>query len=55
MKGLLEEDIPFFMRVQAHQKATKWLKNIETNMKNTMAIVLQGCVQARMEEGMLNV
>ncbi|XP_052095798.1 dynein heavy chain domain-containing protein 1-like isoform X11 [Mytilus californianus] len=51
VKGLLEEDVPFFVRVQAHQKATKWLKCLEQNMKNTMTIILQCCVQARMEEG----
>lgn len=51
MKGLLEEDVPFFVRVQAHQKATKWLKCLEQNMKNTMTVILQCCVQARMEEG----
>ena len=51
MKGLLDEEVPFFVRVQAFQKATKWLKSLEQNMKNTMTTILQGCVQARMEEG----
>jgi hypothetical protein len=53
MKGLLDEEVPFFVRVQAFQKATKWLKSLEQNMKNTMTTILQGCVQARMEEGKL--
>jgi hypothetical protein len=40
MKGLLDEEVPFFVRVQAFQKATKWLKSLEQNMKNTMTTIL---------------
>jgi hypothetical protein len=34
MKGLLDEEVPFFVRVQAFQKATKWLKSLEQNIGN---------------------
>lgn len=51
MQGQLGEDIPLFMRVQSVPKATKWLRSVDNIVKNTMAIVLQKCIQARMDEG----
>ncbi|KAJ8313858.1 hypothetical protein KUTeg_008419 [Tegillarca granosa] len=49
--GIMGEEIPLYVRLKSFPQATKWLKTLETIMKNTMAVVLEACVQARMEEG----
>ncbi|KAL3832089.1 hypothetical protein ACJMK2_023767 [Sinanodonta woodiana] len=51
MRGILGEEVPFCAHLEAQPKSTQWLKMLEGIMKNTMAIILQTCVQARMEEG----
>ena len=50
MRGLYGEEVPFFAHLEAQSKSTRWLKLLEGIMKNTMATILQACVQARMEE-----
>lgn len=51
LKGIMGEEIELVVRVQAFPKASKWLKTLENVMKNTTAMILQACVQTRMEEG----
>ncbi|XP_069111192.1 dynein heavy chain domain-containing protein 1-like isoform X2 [Argopecten irradians] len=51
MHGALGEEVPLYTRVQAFPRATRWFKSFEAIMKNTMALMLQKCIQARMEEG----
>jgi hypothetical protein len=51
LKGVLGEEIELVVRVQAFPKASKWLKTLENVMKNTTAMIMQACVQTRMEEG----
>ncbi|KAH3716377.1 hypothetical protein DPMN_059099 [Dreissena polymorpha] len=45
------EELPFFAHLEAQRKSTRWLKLLEGIMKNTMATVLQACVQTRIEDG----
>lgn len=51
LKGVLGEEIDLVVRVQAFPKASKWLRTLENVMKNTLAMILQACVQTRVEEG----
>ncbi|XP_062587861.1 dynein heavy chain domain-containing protein 1-like, partial [Saccostrea cucullata] len=51
LKGILGEEMELVVRVQAFPKASKWLKALENVMKNTTAMIMQACVQTRMEEG----
>ena len=50
MRGLYGEEVPFFAHLEAQSKATRWLKLLEGIMKNTMATILQACVQTRMDD-----
>ena len=50
MRGLYGEEVPFFAHLEAQSKSTRWLKLLEGIMKNTMATILQACVQAKMED-----
>ena len=50
MRGLYGEEVPFFAHLEAQSKSTRWLKLLEGIMKNTMATILQACVQTRMDE-----
>lgn len=52
MRGKMGEEVPFFAHLEAQKKSTIWLKLLEGIMKNTIATVLQACVQTRMEDGM---
>ncbi|XP_035825634.1 dynein heavy chain domain-containing protein 1 [Aplysia californica] len=49
--GSCGEELPLYTRVKAMPLATNWLLNINDILKNTMSILMQACVQARMEEG----
>ena len=45
------EELPFFAHLEAVKKSTRWLKLLDGIMKNTVATVLQACVQTRIEDG----
>ncbi|ESP00380.1 hypothetical protein LOTGIDRAFT_173233 [Lottia gigantea] len=49
--GMLGEEVPLLARLEANPSATKWLKTLESIMKNTLTVMMQACVQARMDEG----
>ena len=51
MHGAHKEELGLYTRLDAHPLASAWLRGLESILKNTMTIVLQACVQARMEEG----
>lgn len=51
LRGRHGEEVPFFAHLEAQGKSTVWLKLLEGIMKNTMATILQACVQSRIEEG----
>ena len=50
--GIQNEEVPLYTRLDATKTASIWLRNLESILKNTMAIMLQACVQTRMEEGL---
>ncbi|XP_048242736.1 dynein heavy chain domain-containing protein 1-like [Haliotis rufescens] len=49
--GNLGEEVPLYAKLDSFPQATKWLRSLENLSKNTMTVMLQACVQARMEEG----
>ena len=49
--GACGEELPLYSRVKATPLATSWLHNLEDILKATVTILMQACVQARMEEG----
>ncbi|KAK6166840.1 hypothetical protein SNE40_023452 [Patella caerulea] len=51
MQGVMGEDVPLLARLEAYPLATRWLRGLENIMKNTLTVIMQACVQARMEEG----
>lgn len=51
MRGRYREEVPFFAHLEAQKKSTVWLKLLEGIMKNTVASILQACVQTRLEDG----
>ncbi|XP_060599368.1 dynein heavy chain domain-containing protein 1-like [Ruditapes philippinarum] len=51
VRGKHGEEVPFFAHLEAQGKCTIWLKLLEGIMKNTIATILQACVQNRMEDG----
>ncbi|XP_076466624.1 dynein heavy chain domain-containing protein 1-like isoform X2 [Babylonia areolata] len=51
MHGAHKEEVGLYARLEAEPEASMWLRGLESIMKNTMMLVLQACVQTRMEEG----
>ncbi|XP_070211333.1 dynein heavy chain domain-containing protein 1-like isoform X3 [Littorina saxatilis] len=51
VQGLHKEEVGLYTKLDAHPTASAWLRGLESILKNTMTVVLQACVQARMEEG----
>ena len=49
--GAYKEELGLYTKLEAHPSASTWLRGLESILKNTMTVVLQACVQARMEEG----
>ena len=51
IEGQLGEELPLHCRVEAAPMATKWFSTLENTMKTTMQLVMEACVQARLEDG----
>ncbi|XP_052798483.1 dynein heavy chain domain-containing protein 1-like isoform X5 [Mya arenaria] len=51
VRGAMGEELPFFAHLEAQKNSTRWLKLLESIMKNTVATILQACVQTRLEDG----
>nr|KAG5709415.1 hypothetical protein BaRGS_029264 [Batillaria attramentaria] len=49
--GAHKEELALYTQLDAQPLASTWLRSLDSILKNTMTIVLQACVQARMDEG----
>ena len=51
LHGVLGEEVTLYTRLESSHSATKWLSVLEQHMKTTLQLMLEACVQARLEDG----